>query len=981
MTDPSHDRPGESSQRVYGAEYYEHYHSASGLPYDRLGPWLAFFGSVADRIIKDISPRTALDVGCAKGFLVEALRDRGVEAEGLDVSEYAIGCVREDVRPFCRVASATEPLTRRYDLITCIEVLEHLAEAEAVAAVANICRATDDVLFSSTPDDHEDDPTHVNVHPVDYWVGLFAEHGFYRDVDFDAGFVGLHAVRFRRQALTLTGLARAYDRGLWQRLQDLDVERRRVQQLEAQVAALERERRWAEGERQQAAARIALMESTAGWMLLQRVRHLRDRLAPPGTSRARAVRSAARRARTLLRGRAARAGLGGTANREGPLRRVLLVSGSAGDMERYRCHNAAEQLSLQGIDALVTTIGDRDVPDLVSRYDVLLLHRVADVDVTEALVEQARLAGITVLMDVDDLVFDPDAAAYIDALRWMDAADRALFLDGIEGCRRCLLLCDGALVTTEALAGAVRRLGKRAWVHRNSPSLELLRLSDEARRTRPPADGRVVVGYASGTRTHNRDFALVAPALERLLAERPEVDLWILGVLDLDERWTRWGGRVRRLPRVPWRELPGLLARLDVNLAPLEANNAFCEAKSELKYLEAGAVAVPTVASDVGAFRHAIRDGDNGVLVADATGWLPALRRLVTDRALRRDLGARAYADVHARYHPAAQGPRLFRTLEAARGRLPEAAVAPHADHHASARRHAAGVTPLPSAAGHAASGDAPARLAREDALAHALLDGCRGLEIGAAAHNPFGLNARNVAVPGDWEFYARSQADMGVEAAPVAIWATADNIPVRARSQDFVISSHVVEHLPDLVGALLEWDRVVRDGGHVYMIVPLKGALPDDAPRPLTPLEHFVDDWRGAEHTRSGRARWLWRRLNAVDGALLRWSHARGAPGRALARALRARLLHGPGGLVTLAGQRMPWDRHPTDGVPGGRGGHYHTFEPGTIIALVDWMRGQGMCDWQLTSREDVDGKVGNGFTLAFRVRHQGGRGGRRRS
>lgn len=954
MTGSSPDRSEEDRRSVYDEEYYEHYHSASGLPYRRLGPWLEFFGSVADHVVKRITPRTALDVGCAKGFLVEALRDRAVQAYGLDVSDYAIGQVRPDVRPFCWVASAADPLPRRYDLILCLEVLEHLPEAEALAAVANLCRAADDILFSSTADAHDDDATHVNVRPVEYWAGLFAEHGLYRDLDFDASFVARHATRFRRQPLTATELVRAYDRGLWQRLLDLDAERRRGQALQAEIAALqaqvaglEHERRRAEGERQQLANRIALMESTGGWMLLQRLRGVRDRLAPAGTARARAVRAAAARVRTALR-------------RGGPLRRVLVVSGSAGDMERYRCHNAAEQLGLQGIETEVTTIGDHELPVRLARCDLLLFHRVADADVVETLMARARAAHITALMDIDDLVFDPDAAAHIDALRWMDEADRSLFLNGIEGYRRSLLLCDGALVTTEALADAVRRLGKRAWVHRNALSLDLLRLSDEAMRARAPDRDRVIVGYASGTRTHNRDFALVAPALERLLAERADVDLWILGVLDLDERWSGWGDRVRHLPRVPWRELPVLLARLDINLAPLEPDNPFCEAKSELKYLEAAAVAVPTVASEVGAFRHAIRHGDNGILVRTAAGWLDALGRLAADAALRRDIGRRAYADVHARYHPAAQGPRLFRTLEAARGRMPDLTAS-------------AGAPPQ----AEAPPGDpAPGPwLAREDALAHALLDGRRGLEIGAAAHNPFGLATRNVAVPGDWEFYAESQGDMGVEAARVHIWATADNIPVRGRSQDFVISSHVVEHLPDLVGAFIEWNRVVRDGGTVYMIVPLKGALADDAPRPLTSLEHFVDDWRQALHTRDARLRWAWRRLSSVEGWLLRLGHAGSRPTRALARSIHARLLRGPSGLVTRAERRMPWDRHPTDGVPGGRGGHYHTFEPDAVIALVEWVRAEGLCDWELTSREEVDGKVGNGFTLAFRVRHGGGK------
>ena len=147
--------------------------------------------------MSEIHPKRVLDVGCAKGFLVEALRDRGVDAFGIDVSEYAIGEVRPDIRPYCRVASAVDPFDRTYDLIVCIEVLEHLSEEDGRSAIANMCRSTNDVLFSSTPDDVVE-PTHVNVQPRSWWIERFAEHGFPLDVDFDVSFIAAHAMRFRR---------------------------------------------------------------------------------------------------------------------------------------------------------------------------------------------------------------------------------------------------------------------------------------------------------------------------------------------------------------------------------------------------------------------------------------------------------------------------------------------------------------------------------------------------------------------------------------------------------------------------------------------------------------------------------------------------------------------------------------------------------------------------------------------------------------
>ena len=81
------------------------------------------------------------------GMLVEARRDRQVEAFGIDISSYALQQVREDMKPFCRLGSLLDPLTDKYDFVVCIEVLEHLLPSQAERAITNICQASDDVLF------------------------------------------------------------------------------------------------------------------------------------------------------------------------------------------------------------------------------------------------------------------------------------------------------------------------------------------------------------------------------------------------------------------------------------------------------------------------------------------------------------------------------------------------------------------------------------------------------------------------------------------------------------------------------------------------------------------------------------------------------------------------------------------------------------------------------------------------------------------
>jgi SAM-dependent methyltransferase len=58
----------------------------------------------------------------------------------------------------------------------------------------------------------------------------------------------------------------------------------------------------------------------------------------------------------------------------------------------------------------------------------------------------------------------------------------------------------------------------------------------------------------------------------------------------------------------------------------------------------------------------------------------------------------------------------------------------------------------------------------------------------------------------------------------------------------DAVLSSHVLEHLANPLGALAEWRRLVRPGGHVLLIVPHRDGTFDHR-RPVTALEHLRSD------------------------------------------------------------------------------------------------------------------------------------------
>jgi hypothetical protein len=205
----------------YGEQYFRYYSHAGDAPYRRDEPvWRDYFSYMAREIAASLRPKTVYDAGCSMGMLVEALRDLQVDASGVDISPYAISQVRPDLGAFCRVGSVTDELDRDYDLITCIEVLEHLPPDAVDQAVGNFARHSPVVLLSTTPDDYKE-PTHLNVQPTDYWVGLLARHGFYRDLDCDAYFVSQHAMLFRRDVGLPIDTLRAYERRVRQQQREL----------------------------------------------------------------------------------------------------------------------------------------------------------------------------------------------------------------------------------------------------------------------------------------------------------------------------------------------------------------------------------------------------------------------------------------------------------------------------------------------------------------------------------------------------------------------------------------------------------------------------------------------------------------------------------------------------------------------------------------------------------------------------------------
>lgn len=237
MTSPDRPTPLSTTREDYAESYFR---TGLGPPYGASEPhWARFFDAVTEQLLSHLPVATALDAGCAKGFLVEALLRHGVDAWGVDVSDYAIAEAAEGIRERIRVHDLTKPLTGRWDIVTCIEVIEHMAPPDAQRAIDNITAVTDLVLLSSTPHDFAE-ATHVNVHPLQDWAEWFAARGFYRRTDVDLSALSPWAVVFERRLLSPPAVVRLYEAELAPLREEVIVKRQALLEAERR---LESERR------------------------------------------------------------------------------------------------------------------------------------------------------------------------------------------------------------------------------------------------------------------------------------------------------------------------------------------------------------------------------------------------------------------------------------------------------------------------------------------------------------------------------------------------------------------------------------------------------------------------------------------------------------------------------------------------------------------------------------------------------------------
>jgi glycosyltransferase involved in cell wall biosynthesis len=327
---------------------------------------------------------------------------------------------------------------------------------------------------------------------------------------------------------------------------------------------------------------------------------------------------------------------------------ILFINGcTLPHPQRYRVSHQMEQLEAHGMTCDEVFYLNIDM-DSVKYYRGFIFYRTPITSEIEEFIKMAKDNNKLVMFDIDDLVIDKKYTDQIEFLKTLSEHDRELYDDGVVRMGKTLSMCDYAITTTKVLKEELEHYTKNVFINKNVASEEMCLLSEKAIKEKVEHDD-FIIGYLSGSITHNPDIELVKPVLLELLEKYKTVKLKFVGELSLDDEFNKYKDQIICEKFTDWRNLPNIIASLDINIAPLE-DTLFNRAKSENKWTEASLVKTVTIASDVGAFHDTIKNGIDGFLCKDLNSWRETLEKLINDKNLCNKVANNAYKRVKEEY-------------------------------------------------------------------------------------------------------------------------------------------------------------------------------------------------------------------------------------------------------------------------------------------------------------------------------------------
>lgn len=288
-----------------------------------------------------------------------------------------------------------------------------------------------------------------------------------------------------------------------------------------------------------------------------------------------------------------------------------------------RCKQPSDYLSKYEIDTSVCNIRSLNL----IKNGIIFFHRTSYNSFTIALAKAAKYSGNILVYETDDLT--------------LNYGKRNNFCE----------LCDAISVSTEFLKTEFSAYGKNIRVLKNALSNEFLEKANLKNTNTNKNNNQITLAFFSGSSTHDEDFKIIEKSLLIILKKHLHVKLLICGKIKFSDSFYLFKDRFEYNEFMPYVEFIEIYKKIDIILVPL-TDTKFNHGKSELKFIEAGAFGITTIASDCYTYSRVINHGKNGILISKNEGWNFWIEKLIYNQDLRNKIGNAARDYVIKNYTP-----------------------------------------------------------------------------------------------------------------------------------------------------------------------------------------------------------------------------------------------------------------------------------------------------------------------------------------
>lgn len=313
---------------------------------------------------------------------------------------------------------------------------------------------------------------------------------------------------------------------------------------------------------------------------------------------------------------------------------------------KYRVEQPAELWAQDNVEYVYAHY--QDIPRCINAMQDathLMLYRLQSHSLVSMFMYEARRLRMPVLYDLDDPLFSISAYETYGNMKALPLEMKNHFLNEAPKYLDVMNGADLISVSTPGMKSHTELYNARpVFVRRNFADCETLEtgaLAIRAKKQRSRSDVFFRVAFASGSRGHEVDFAVIQEDIVKFLAKDHNRKLMILGYFDIQCLPSELREQVETFGFTTYGQYLENLAKADCAIMPL-ANDIFNSCKSAVRVLDANAVAVPTIVGTVSDMGFIVEDQKTGLVIPDQTSWQDALESMVNNRKETIKMGERA---------------------------------------------------------------------------------------------------------------------------------------------------------------------------------------------------------------------------------------------------------------------------------------------------------------------------------------------------